>query len=76
MERIPLRRAALARLDATGLAQDPTALEPAEARRLVARLNATRGAESRQAVSGDLLALSMSCSCAASCGTADFPTGG
>ena len=60
MERIPLRRAALDRLGCErALAQDPRRPGAAEARKLVRALNATRPAESRQAVSGDLLALSL-----------------
>ena len=59
MKRIPLLGSTLARLGLEPLAREPEALDPGVARRVVARLNVGRAAGDRQAVSGELLALSL-----------------
>ncbi|HYH92312.1 MAG TPA: alpha-amylase family glycosyl hydrolase, partial [Candidatus Saccharimonadales bacterium] len=59
MKRIPLVGRTLTRLGVDEAVPADAPLQPPTARRVVARLNADRAAESRQAVSGDLLALSL-----------------
>ncbi|HET7704153.1 MAG TPA: alpha-amylase family glycosyl hydrolase, partial [Candidatus Limnocylindrales bacterium] len=61
MERIPLLGATLRRLDLDALASRTGPLQPATARRIVARLNAERAAgdDNRQPLPGELLALSL-----------------
>ncbi|MEO7230367.1 MAG: hypothetical protein ABIZ30_07240, partial [Candidatus Limnocylindrales bacterium] len=59
MERIPFLGATLQRLDLGTLASKSGMLEPATARQVVYRLNADRSAEARQAIPGELLALSL-----------------
>ena len=59
MKRIPLLGSTLARLGLEPLARESEALDPGVARRVVARLNVGRAAGDRQAVSGELLALSL-----------------
>ncbi|CAN5534893.1 hypothetical protein BH20CHL7_BH20CHL7_04460 [soil metagenome] len=59
MDRIPLLGATLQRLDLGSLASASGTLDPAMARAVVHRLNAARPAEARQAVPGELLALSL-----------------
>ncbi|MEX1171596.1 MAG: alpha-amylase family glycosyl hydrolase, partial [Chloroflexota bacterium] len=59
MDRIPLLGATLQRLDLGSLASVSGTLDPAMARAVVHRLNAARPAEARQAVPGELLALSL-----------------
>jgi pimeloyl-ACP methyl ester carboxylesterase/glycosidase len=59
MERIPFLGQTLERLDVDPGAVDPGPLQPATARRIVARLNAERDATARQPLPGELLALSL-----------------
>ncbi|HUQ78334.1 MAG TPA: serine hydrolase [Patescibacteria group bacterium] len=60
MERIPFLGAILRRLDLAALAERTGPLQPATARRIVARLNAERETgEARQPLPGELLALSL-----------------
>ena len=61
MERIPFLGATLRRLDLDALASRTGPLQPATARRIVARLNAERAAgdQDRQPLPGELLALSL-----------------
>jgi pimeloyl-ACP methyl ester carboxylesterase/glycosidase len=61
MERIPFLGATLSRLDLDALADRTGPLQPATARRIVARLNANRPplADERQPLPGELLALSL-----------------
>ncbi|MEO6206959.1 MAG: alpha-amylase family glycosyl hydrolase, partial [Candidatus Limnocylindrales bacterium] len=59
MERIPFRGATLQRLDLDAVASAPERLAPPTARRIVHRLNKARRVEARQAVPGELLALSL-----------------
>ena len=59
MERIPFRGATLRRLELDAVASAPERLAPPTARRIVHRLNGARPAEARQAVPGELLALSL-----------------
>jgi pimeloyl-ACP methyl ester carboxylesterase/glycosidase len=59
MERIPFLGATLSRLDLDALAERTGPLQPATARRIVARLNAEKPATERQPLPGELLALSL-----------------
>ncbi|MEO5885820.1 MAG: alpha-amylase family glycosyl hydrolase, partial [Candidatus Limnocylindrales bacterium] len=59
MKRIPFLGKTLDRLDLGPVATAPGPLDPPTAQRIVHRLNADRPEEARQAVSGELLALSL-----------------